>query len=167
MNTITALRQELHRLIALNYAEQWVDAPTALLRLRTFGNELIPSLIEFLEDTDAEVRVLVIELLDAAGSRSEPAIPILIRKLSDPDRLVRIAAASSLRKFGPKAGSAVPHLESWLADDHEYVRIIAATTILWVDPTKYLSLMPVVMAARRSENIMVRGQADDFLRGYG
>ena len=109
--------------------------------------------------------MLVIELLDAAGSQSEPAIPMLIRKLGDANRFVRVAAAHSLGEFGPKAVSAAPHLEGWLADDHEYVRIIATTTILRVDPTRQVSLMPAVMAARRSENVMVRFEAEDFLAG--
>jgi hypothetical protein len=61
------IRQELQRLIDLNYAEQWVPAPTALRQLERFGIGLVPGLVECLEDDDPEVRVLAIELLDAAG----------------------------------------------------------------------------------------------------
>ena len=109
------------------------------------------------------MRVLATELLDATGSRSEPAIPILIRKLSDPDRLVRIAAAPIIGKFGSKAMAAVPHLEGWLADENEYVRIVAVTTILRIDPARRSSLMPAVIDAWASDNVVVRGEADDYL----
>jgi HEAT repeat protein len=157
---MTEIRHELQRLIALNYAEQWVPHHIALNELERHGDRLIPGLIECLGDDDAEVRLLAVALLDEAGQRAEPAVAALIQSVADTDRLVRVAAAQCLAKFGEEAVGAVPHLLPWLHDEHEYIRIVAAVTILDLDPTKRDELMPMILAARGSGNVMVRELAE-------
>jgi HEAT repeat protein len=160
MNDIWA---DLLRLIDLNHREKWVPADQALKQLDGYGERLIPGLIDALEDHDPEVRLLAVELLDAAGPRAEKAVPALVQRVADPDRLVRVAAASTLARFGPRAAAAIPLLEPWLKDAHEYIRLVAATTILRLDPTRTSPLLSLVKEALHSENPVVRGLAQEFL----
>ena len=135
-----------------------------LEQLESHGERLIPGMIDALDDYDPEVRLLAVELLDAARPRTEAAVPALINKLADPDRLVRMAAASTLARFGLRAADAVPLLEPWLEDANEFIRLVAATTILQLDPTRTVTLLFVVKAALHSDNPVVRGLAQEFLR---
>ena len=161
---MTNIRNELLRLIALNYAEQWVPHHIAFVELLDrHGDRLIPGLVDCLTDEDAEVRLLAVALLEEAGQRAEPAVPALIQAVTDPDRIVRVATAQCLAKFGPKAAGAVPHLLPWLKDENEYVRIVAAVTILNLDPTRRVDLMPMVQTATGSENPVVRSVAEEFI----
>lgn len=160
---MNAIRQELLNLIALNNAEQWVPEHIAVQQLLDrYGDRLILGLIECLNDSDGDVRRLAISLLDEAGLDAAPALPAVIQKVADPDRLVRVAAAHCLEKFGHQAVDAVPLLLPWLQDDHEYVRLLAAVTILKLDPTKRDELLPLIQAARGSNNPMVQGMAEEF-----
>ena len=156
------LRAALQRLIDLNHQEQWVPADQALEQLAGHGEALIPGLVDALNDHDAEVRLLAVELLGAAGPRAEAAVPALVKKVADPDRLVRVAAASALARFGPKAEAAVPLLEPWLEDDHEYIRVVAATTILNVDPRRSGPVLSKAKEGLYSENPVVRSLAEEF-----
>lgn len=156
------LRTDLLRFIALNRQEKWVPADQALDQLAGHGEALIPGLVAALEDEEAEVRLLAVELLNAAGSRAEAAVPALVKMVADQDRLVRVAAASALAQFGPKAVAAVPLLEAWLGDDNEYVRLIAATTILSADPTRSVPLLSTLKEGLFSTNPVVRSLAEEF-----
>lgn len=158
------IRQELHRLIALNNAEKWVPEHIAVEQLlNRHGDLLVPGLIECLGDDDAEVRRLAVNLLDETGLRAASVMPAVIQKIADPDRLVRVAAAHCLEKFGPHAVGAVPLLLPWLQDDHEYIRLLAAVVIIRLDPTMRDELMPIVRSASASAHPMVQGFADEFL----
>ena len=48
-------------------------------------------------------------------------------------------------------------------DEDEFVRLVAAVTILKLDPTKSDELMPVIRAARGSENLVVSDLAEEFI----
>lgn len=159
------LRTDLLRLIDLNRQERWIPADQALEQLAGHGEALIPGLVHALEDDDAEVRLLAVGLLDAAGPGAEAVLPGLVKKVADADRLVRVAAASALARFGPLAPAAVPLLERWLDDDHEYIRVIAATTILALDPTMESPLLlSKVKEGLYSENPVVRSLAEEFFK---
>lgn len=141
------IHQELLRLIALNYAEQWVPNPDALAQLERYGDRLIPELIECLGDSDSEVRQLAVGLLDEAGLRAGLGLPALIEAVADPDQLVRIAAAHCLEKFGPQAVDAVPGLRRLMDDTHErFIRIIAAGAIRHIVPKDPVALAVLVEA---------------------
>ncbi len=156
------LRTDLLTLIDLNRQERWVPADQALEQLAGHGEALIPGLVAALDDHDADVRVLAVELLSAAGTRGEEAVLALVKKLDDPDRLVRVAAASALEKFGPLAAAAVSLLEPWLDDENEYIRAIAATTILAVDAAQGEPLLSKVKEGLYSDNPVVRSLAEEF-----
>ncbi|HEY7328081.1 MAG TPA: thioredoxin domain-containing protein [Gemmataceae bacterium] len=156
------LRSDLLRLIALNRQEKWVPSDQALEQVAGHGEGLIPGLVAALEDDHAELRLLAVELLGAAGARAEAAVPALVKNVADPDRLVRLAAASVLAQFGLLAAAAVPLLLQWLDDESEYVRLVAATTILALDPAQNGSLLPKVKEALSSENPVVRSLAEEF-----
>ena len=157
------IHDELLRLIALNYAEQWVPTQIAFEQLQRHGDLLIPGLIECLGNEDTEVRLLAIELLDEADD--ERAIPGLLQRLTDPTRLIRVAAARSLAKFGSNAVEAIPLLEPLLQDEHGYVRIVATVTILRADPSRRPSLMPLIQAALKDDHAMIRLAAESFFIG--
>ncbi len=157
------LRTDLLRLIALNRQDKWVPADQALEELAGHGEALIPGLVAALEDHDEEIRLLAVELLDAAGPRAKAAVSALVSRIADQDRLVRVAAASALAQFGLKAVAAVRHLEPWLADGDKYIRLIAATTILALDPTiEEPLLLSKVKEGLYSDNPVVRGLAEEF-----
>lgn len=162
--TMNDLRTDLLRLIALNHHEKWVPADQALEQLAGHGEAVIPGLVAALEYPDAEVRLLAVELLDAAGPRAEAAVSALVKKVADPDRLIRVAAASALARFGSRAVAAVPILEQWLDDKNEYIRLIAATTILSLDPAQSVSLLAKVKEALSSDNPVVRELAEEFFK---
>lgn len=162
-NPMNDIRQELLRLIFLNHQEQWVPTHLALPQLDQYGDRLIPGLVSALDDTDQEVRLLAMSLLDEAGTRSAPALSAIIKMLADQDRAVRVVTASCLQKFGPLAIDAVPLLRPWLRDDHEYVRLLAAVTITTINLTMKDEMLPVIKAASGSENPLVKGLAEEFL----
>ena len=160
---MTEIRQELLKLIALNDAEQWVPEDIAFQQLLDrHGDRLVQGLIECLGDDDAEVRRLALALLSEGRPLSDVAVPAMIEKLTDSDRLVRTSAVFHLGFFETLAHAAVPLLESWLTDTNEYVRTLAVTTILRADPLR-AELLPLVRAAKASENVCVSGLAQDYL----
>ncbi len=163
MNEIS---RELLRLVALNHQEQWVPTDVAIQQLEYYGDRLIPGLVLALDDANEEVRLLAMNLLDEAGSRSTPALPIIIRMLRDEDRTMRLSTGECLQKFGLLAIEAVPLLWPWLFDDHEYVRLLAAITITCINPKMRDEMSPVIRTATGSANPMVRFLAEEFMTNH-
>jgi HEAT repeat protein len=155
--------RELRRLIDLNYQEQWVPTNIALQQLNQYRSQIIPGLVSALDDTDSDIRLLALSLLDEAGMQSAPGMSAMIQMLADEDRPVRVAAAQCLQKFGPMAIDAIPLLCPWLSDDHEYVRVLAAVTISSINPAMKNELLPVIKAASGSYNPLVKRPAQEFL----
>lgn len=156
------VREELLRLIRLNHQEQWPPADVALEQLQHFGTRLIPALIEATDDSDPDVRLVAISLLNETRTRSDAVIAALVRKLTDTDHRVRVEAAYGVGRFRPLGVSAIPILESWLTDDLEIVRVLAMTTILRLDPCRS-EFLPEVHAAAESVNPTVADLAKDYL----
>ena len=109
-----------------------------------------PSLIAALTDDDANLRLLVIEILSELRP-IDASLAALIVALEDPDRIVRIVAVEPVARFGGTARAAIPILEGWLDDDREYVRIAAARAIGLIDPNKIPEIMPVLLDGLKSE----------------
>jgi len=82
-------------------------------------DQLIPTLIDALKDSDPEVRQHLATALANAGDK---AILPLIEVLKDPNRDKRAAAAYALAQIGPSARNALPALIKSLNDDDKFVR---------------------------------------------
>lgn len=158
---MTSIREELCRFIRLNEQDQWVPSGDALDELERFGDDLIPGLIECLEDGHPDVRHLTVKLLGAARPRSDVAVPNLIERMADEDWLVVTSTMLYLGDFGPLAAVAIPQIEPWLESPNEYLRVLAATTILKLDPnrTEYLTS---IRAAMNSDHPVAKDKAREF-----
>jgi HEAT repeat protein len=157
------IRQELLRLIALNYAEQWVPEHIAFQQIDHYDDRLIPGLIECLGDEDAEVRQLAVALLSEGRPRSDVAVPALIERLTDEDHLVRNSAVWCLMEFGDAGRPAIPALKRLLDDDCEpYFRLGVAGAISRIAPEDSAAL-PVLIEGLRNPLGIHRALACEFL----
>ncbi len=158
---MTSVRDELCNFIRLNEQDQWVPAGDALEQLERFGDDLIPGLIECLEDAHPDVRHLAVKLLAAARPRSDAAVPKLIERLMDEDWLVVSSTMLHLGDFGTAAASAIPQVEPWMESPNEYLRLLAATTIVKLDPSR-IELVPGIREATTCDHPVVRSSALEF-----
>jgi HEAT repeat protein len=161
---MTEIRKELERLIALNYAEQWVPNHIAFQQiLERHGDRIIAGLIDCLPDEDAEVRQMAAGLLEEAGKRAEPAVHELTLRLTDEDRSVVVTAMFALKRLAQFARSAIPALEVSLANKNEpYSQIVAAATLGKITPENS-GCIPILVAALDDSNSLHRAAACEFL----
>lgn len=155
------IREELCRFIRLNEQEERVDAFDALEQLERFGDDLIPGLIECLEDGHPDVRHLAVNLLAVARPRSDAAVPKLIERLTDEDWLVVTSTILHLGDFGLLASAAIPKVEPWLESPNEYIRLLSATTIIKLDPNR-IEFLQIIRAATMSDHPVVQSLAREF-----
>jgi HEAT repeat protein len=157
---MTDIRAVLCHFIRLNELEHWVPAHDALQQLQEwFPTNLIPGLIECLEDGNSDVRHLAVQLL--AEAKTEPAIPAMIERLTDEDWLVQVVVIFYIKDFGPQAAGAIPYVEPWLNSPNEYLRLLAATAIVTLDPDR-TDLLPCIWDVRTSDNPGVSDVASEF-----
>ena len=160
---MTEIRKELERLIALNYAEQWVPNHIAFQQLlEGHGDRIIAGLIECLTDEDAEVRQLAAGLLEEAGTRAEQAVHELTLRLTDEDRRVVVTAMFALKRLAQFARSAIPAIKELMANHEPHLRIVAAATIGKIAPEDK-STVPILVAALDDPNSLNRAAACEFL----
>ena len=159
-----SIREELCRFIRLNEQEQWVGAYDGLEELERFGDDLIPGLIECLEDGHPDVRHQAVHLLVAARPRSNVAVPNLIERLGDEDWLIVSSTILYLGDFGPLAFAAIPQIEPWLQSPSEYIRLSAATTIMKLDPSR-TEFLSSIRDATNSDHPVVQSLAREFFDG--
>lgn len=107
---LTSIREELCRFIHLNEQEQWVPSGDVLEELEWFGDDLIPGLIECLDDGHPDIPHQAVQLLGAARPRSDAAVPALIKRMADEDWLVVTSVNFALGDFGPVAAAAIRRL---------------------------------------------------------
>lgn len=155
------IRDELHRILSINFGKLWVPADEALQELEYFGDRLIPGLIECLSDPDDEIRRLAVTLLAEARPRSNVAVPDLIALLNDDDLLVKVAVITHIADFGSLAIGAIPQVEPFLTCDHKYLRAVAATAIVSLDPSR-TELLSEITTAMQSDNPTIRNVARVF-----
>lgn len=158
---MTNICDELCRFIKMNEQGQWEQSCDALELLEQFGDDLIPGLIQCLEDGHPDVRHLAVKLLAAARPRSDVAVHKLIERLGDEDWLVVTSVILALGDFGPMAAASIPQVEPWLESPNEYIRLLAATTIIKLDPTR-TEFLPVIRDAKNSDHPVVRSFAREF-----
>ena len=159
---MSTIRDELCRFVRLNEQEQWVPPDDALEQLEHFGDELIPGLIECLNDGHPDVRHQAVQLLAAARPRSNVAVPNLIERLADEDWLIVTSVMLYLGGFGKLAAAAIPQIEPWLENPNEYLRVLAATTIVKLDPSR-TEFIPIIRDATMSDHPVARSFAREFL----
>ena len=164
---MTTIRDELVRYINLNYDYVGVSTEFALQELQTFGDSLIPGLIDCLTDDDFDVRKLAVDLLCEIRPLPNEAVPALIERLTDENWVVRAAVLVSIADFGPIAAGAIPFLEPWLVlkpwpgVDHEFLRVVILCAIVALDPDR-TELLPDIREALSSDNPMVQERAQEF-----
>ncbi|MGE3406432.1 MAG: HEAT repeat domain-containing protein [Pirellulales bacterium] len=156
------VRDELHRILSVNFGKLWIPADEALQELEHFGDDLIPGIIDCLTDPDDEIRRLAVTLLAEARPRSNVAVPKLIELLNDDDLLVKVAVLTHIAEFGSLAVGAIPLIEPFLVCDHEYLRTVAATAIVSLDPSR-TELLPEITRSMQSDNKPIRNVAREFL----
>ncbi len=86
----------------------------------------IPTMMDLLEDRDADVRCSSAKLLGKLGARATAATPALIKLLDQPQAKVRLDAATALLMIGSPYDRIVEELVDLLHDREEYVRPLAA-----------------------------------------
>ena len=135
---------------AISVLRRFADLPSpqrlhdCITALHPLDQEKVHGLLNALDDDDANLRLLVVEVLFELDP-VPASLPALINALEDPDRIVRIATVESVVRFGRKACAAIPILERWLDDEREYVRIAAAAAIGKIDPRKIPEIIPVLI----------------------
>lgn len=155
--------ETLRTLAQRNDPDRVIDADQALTSL---GEDAIHVLVEALEDPDADLRILALQLLEHFDGDTEPALPLMIKALKDPDRIIRIAALAPVARLGSKAIDAVPILEKWIGDDDEFSNVTAIGHVLMIDPTRSKELVPVLLKAIESDDFGIRCQAAWLLRRH-
>ena len=116
----------------------------AARELRRIGPSAIPTLIEFLQGTEAggandtprlsEAQNMTAELLLHLARKAEKPVPVFTELLQDENPAVRYVAATALRQFGEKSADALPKLTALLKDDVDFVRDAARRTFVILDP---------------------------------
>ena len=131
-----------------------LEAAYALARR---GEEVVPAMIEALDDERPLVRDWAIRTLGEMGQRAEPAIPRLVQALDDTDHEVRRSAAFVLG-MNLRAPPALPSLILKIQDPAPEVRTasIRALSILGLDPGV---VIPAIAAALRDPEATVRAAA--------
>ena len=128
----------------------------AVHALRPFGEATVLAMADALDDPDAYVRVMALEVLYEWNGDTEPALPATIRALDDPDRIVRICAASVVSQHVEKASAAVPPLLKWIDGDDEHSRMTAAALIVKIDPTRHDQTLAVLAEGMESDDSAIR-----------
>jgi len=159
-NFIEFLRTFAHR----TDPDRVFDAEQAL---QPFGEAAIPAFIEALRDTDPELRILALKILEHFEANTEAALPAMIEALTDSDRNVRMCALAPVASFGEKAIDAVPILEKWIGSDDEFSHVSATGHILMIAPSRADELLPILIESLESDDFGIRCQTAWLLGQLG
>src|SRR5262249_35066449 len=77
----------------------WGPGPPPRVARPWVGQRLLPTLVEALEDSDANVRAEAASTLGGVGPEAKVVLPALTRALKDPQENVQNAAAQAIRKL--------------------------------------------------------------------
>jgi len=137
----------------------------AVQALQPFGNEAVVALADAVSDTDDDVRLIALEVLNEWDGDTTAALPAMISALGDPDRIVRIAAVGPVGQHSEKAEDAVPLLMKWLDTDDEHSRLTAAALILRIDSSQKDEMLAILSEGTESDDTGIRCLAAWLLSG--
>jgi len=115
------------------------------------GPEVLPKLIELLEDSDAGVRYWAAVSLSALGAEAEPGTEALTKALNDENPIVRFAVAGALCRLS-LCENALPVLAEGLKDKRETVVLYAAREIQSIGSKACLIAPRIKRARARCKN---------------
>lgn len=93
--------------------------------LAGIGVEAVPTLVQLLDDEDAEVRKRCVKALGTIGRGARPAGPALASHLEDESAEVRMAAAEAIWQVSRDSSLAAPAAARALADEDRTIRLRA------------------------------------------
>jgi len=172
---IATLRGEAReRLIGICETRGYVRATAAQLRRRSalkraeaasflggmLSREALPALADaYLNDPDAEVRIVAAEALSAFGDA--PSIALLLRGLRDPTRYQELRLANALSRAGI---AVIPSLEALLEDADERVVRLALDILIDIGTVCDTA---AVLRALEHDSPEVRARAAELLGAAG
>jgi HEAT repeat protein len=124
----------------------------AVIAMSRYGNPALPALEEALKDKETVVREKAATALQFIRSDRKPALALVLQAQHDEKSAVRAAATSALVSYGQPA--VAPLLEA-LKDPDEVVWKKATEALAKV-PVSKETMMPLLAAAARDENVAVR-----------
>lgn len=166
---------------AIAILRRCVDQPSpqrvhnSIAAIQPLDDKKIRGLIAALNDDDASLRLLVVEILSELDP-IDSSLPALIHSLEDPDRIIRIAAvdvhldqlnaAAALGDLREVGAEAIPMLGKILTDKDAVTRSEAASAISKItgDPTVEIT---VVVALLRADDWLDRYVAAEHLGCLG
>lgn len=125
---------------------------------KMINEEVVPVLIDALEDDDAYVRAEAVSVLGITNVKSDEVFGALVSALGDADDGPRGNAASALHDFGPKA---VPVLVDALGDEKPLVVMTAISSLKIIGSPKAL---PALKALLKHEDELVKGCAQEAIK---
>jgi len=129
--------------------------------------DLLPTLIAQVGDTEVQIRLGAIDVLETLGGAAAPAASALVRATLDPNRFVRWAAARTLGKMGSvEPAAAVPAVAHLLFDDDLDVRLSAAVALDRFGPAAE-GAVPELVRAMKASDADVREAAIRTVGGIG
>ena len=140
------------------------SAAVALGELGPRGREVVPALMEALDDIDDTVRWAAAVALGKIGPAASEAVRALAAVLSDPsDPVIRRHAATALGHLGPAARAAIPGLIGAFRIREVDVREEVADALVRIGA----SAVPALLEALNDDDERVRFEAADALTRIG
>ena len=133
------------------------------------AEEVVPQLLAWVDDRDANVRCALAETLGRiGGTDTEKVVPQLLTWLDDSSPKVRIAAAQALAQLeAADAVTLMPRLLTSLRGDDAALRIAAASAVEQVAAADAAAVVPQLLALLEDETPDVRVDAVELLGRIG
>lgn len=122
----------------------------ASLTLTKKGSTALPNLVPAIQDTNKQVRQVVIQILGNMGPEAKVAIPALTQALKDKDRDIRLSAMEALIKIGADA-TVVTALIPLLKDSDNDVRQEAIESLGKIGPVAKATVQPLIQISKEGD----------------
>lgn len=114
------------------------------------GVAALPNLVPAIQDSNKQVRQLVIQILGNIGPEAKAAIPPLTQVLKDQDRNIRLSAIEALIKIGADA-TVVTALIPLLKDSDSDVRKEAIESLAKIGPVAKAAVQPLIQISKEGD----------------